>query len=144
MGTVTIFLVNHVNLWYDGLYPVLTISLVLLTYAITELLGGNGYLAVYISGIVMNKNSFIYKRTLMRFHDGLSWLMQITMFLTLGLLVFPSQLLSISLAGFLISAILMFLARPISVFVTMAFTRMKFNEKIIVSWVGLRGAVPIV
>jgi cell volume regulation protein A len=82
-----VFLVNRLRLGYEGLYPVLTLSLVLFTYVITDFAGGNGFLAVYLAGIIAGNLDFIHKRSLLHFHDGLAWLMQITMFLTLGLLV---------------------------------------------------------
>jgi cell volume regulation protein A len=92
----------------------------------------------------MGSGDFIHKRSVMRFHDGLAWLMQIAMFLTLGLLVFPSHLLPIAGLGLLVSLFLILVARPLSVFVSLPFSRFKLNEKVMISWVGLRGAVPIV
>ncbi len=144
MGRGMTLLVNKVRLNQEGLYPVLTLSLVCLTYSMTAQLGGNGFLAVYIAGIVMGNSNFIHKRSLMRFHDGMAWLMQIAMFITLGLQVFPSQLLPVVGDGLLLSLALIFVARPISVFLALAFARMSSGEKLMVSWVGLRGAVPIV
>lgn len=144
MGRGMITLINNIKLEYDGLYPVLSLSFVILTYGLTAALKGNGFLAVYIAGLVMGNRKFIHKRSLLRFHDGLAWLMQIAMFLTLGLLVFPSRLVHIIGAGLLISAFLMLAARPIGVSLTLLPFRMGFREKAMVSWVGLRGAVPIV
>jgi cell volume regulation protein A len=144
IGRVTILLLNRLRLEVEGLYPVLSLSLVLLAYAGTASLGGNGFLAVYVTGLVMGNADFIHKRTVMRFHDGLAWLMQIAMFLTLGLLVFPSHLPRIAGFGLLASLFLILVARPVSVFVALAFSRFKLNEKVMISWVGLRGAVPIV
>jgi cell volume regulation protein A len=92
----------------------------------------------------MGNSDFIHKRSIMRFHDGLAWLMQITMFLTLGLLVFPSRLIPIAGVSLLVSLFLMFAARPISVLAILLLGKMNFREKMMVSWVGLRGAVPIV
>ncbi|MGE3809004.1 MAG: potassium/proton antiporter, partial [Gemmataceae bacterium] len=137
-------LVNRLNLGYEGLYPVLTLSLVLLTYSVTNLIGGNGFLAVYLAGIFLGNHDFLHKRSLLRFHDGLAWLMQIAMFLVLGLLVFPSHLVPVIGPGILAAAWLMFVARPISVFVGLLPTKLSLSEKVFVSWVGLRGAVPIV
>jgi len=139
-----ILLINRLRLEFEGLYPVLTLSLILLTYGATAALGGNGFLAVYIAGLVMGKNEFIHKKSVMRFHDGLAWLMQIAMFLVLGLLVFPSHLLPIVGLGLLAALFLMIVARPVSVFVTLAFSGVPITEKLMISWVGLRGAVPIV
>ncbi len=144
MGRLSIPLINRLKLGYDGLYPVLTLSLVFLIFGITDRLGGSGFLAVYLCGIVLAKHDFIHKRQLLRFHDGLAWLMQITMFLTLGLLVFPSRLAPVAINGILIAACLMLLARPISVFTSLLFCPMSWREKALLSWVGLRGAVPII
>lgn len=144
VGKLIVVVMNRLALEFEGLYPVLTLSLILLTYGATASLGGNGFLAVYIAGLVMGKTDFIHKRSVMRFHDGLAWLMQIAMFLTLGLLVFPSHLLPIVGLGLLASLFLMLVARPVSVLATLAFSGMRLNEKLMVSWVGLRGAVPIV
>ena len=135
---------NRIKLESEGLYPVLTISLVLLTYGLTCLLEGNGFLAVYLAGITLGNTEFIHKRMLLRIHDSAGWLMQIVMFLALGLLVFPNRLIPIATDGLLISLVLMFLARPVSVFVCMIGSSLSFKEKILVSWVGLKGAAPII
>jgi cell volume regulation protein A len=116
----------------------------MLTYGLTSLVGGNGFLAVYVAGLVMGNRDFIHKRSLMRFHDGIAWLMQIMMFITLGLLVFPSRIMPIIGIGLLVSAFLIFVARPIVVFLTLLPFRMEIREKAMISWVGLRGSVPIV
>ncbi len=144
MGRLMAAVVNRAHLGYDGLYPVLTMALVLLTYAGTSLAGGNGFLAVYLSGLVVGNSDFHLKRRVVRFHDGLSWLTQITMFLTLGLLVFPSRLWPVAGKGLLVAAGLMFVARPLAVFLCLLPSKMSTQEKAFVSWVGLRGAVPIV
>jgi cell volume regulation protein A len=144
MGKAMVFIINRLKLEYDGLYPVLTLSLVLLTYGATASMGGNGFLAVYLAGLLMGKSNFIHKKSLMRFHDGLAWLTQIAMFLTLGLLVFPSRLTPIIGVGLLVSMFLIFVARPVSIFIALLFAKMSFKEKIMVSWVGLRGAVPVI
>lgn len=144
MGKAITWIINHANLSYDGLYPVLCISFVPLIYATTDLLGGSGFLAVYLAGLVLGNSVFVHQRSLMNFFDGLGWLMQIGMFLTLGLVVFPAQVLKITTSGLIIAAVLIFLARPISVFISLMFTRFNFKSKFLVSWVGLRGAVPII
>jgi len=144
-GRSMAYLINRIRLDYQGLYPVLTISLILIIYAITSALGGNGFLAVYLAGLTLAKHTFIHKRSLLQYHDSLAWLMQIAMFFTLGLLVFPSQLLPIAGIGLLICFVLMFLARPISVLLCLLpFRKMTLEDRIMVSWVGLRGAVPII
>src|SRR5579885_3857933 len=124
-----VLVVNHIRLSYEGLYPVLSLSLALFTYAITAALGGSGFLAVYLAGLVMGSRHFIHKQSLIRFHDGLSWLTQIVMFLTLGLLVFPSQLIPIFIAGLLMAGFLILVARPVSVLLSLLFTTMPFREK---------------
>jgi potassium/hydrogen antiporter len=144
MGKGMLLLVNHVRLEYEGLYPVLTLTLVLLTYGITASLGGNAFLAVYIAGLVVGNHNFIHKKSLLHFHNGIAWLMQITMFLTLGLLVFPSQLVPIATTGLIVAIFLMVVARPVSVFATLLFSRLGLKERVMVAWVGLRGAVPII
>jgi cell volume regulation protein A len=144
MGILMIAIINRIRLEYEGLYPVLTLSLVILTYGLTDFLGGNGFLAVYLAGLFMGNNDFIHKKSLRRFHDGLAWLTQIMMFLTLGLLVFPSRLAPVIGAGLLVSLFLIFVARPVSIFALLIPARMNIKEIFMVSWVGLRGAVPII
>jgi cell volume regulation protein A len=137
--------INRVHLDYDGLYPVFTIGIAALSYAAVELLGGNGFLSCYVAGVTLGSRRVIHQVALLQFHEALSWLMQIAMFLCLGLLVFPSRLApeawdSIGLAFFLI-----LVARPIAVMLSLLpFHDIPWNEKFFVGWVGLRGAVPIV
>jgi cell volume regulation protein A len=144
VGKGTVLLLNRLRLEAEGLYPVLTIGAVLLTYSATAILHGSGFLAVYIAGIVMGDSEMIQKRSLIRFHDGVAWLMQIAMFLALGLLVFPSRLLGVAVPALLISLFLIVVARPIAVFIALAAARLRLRQKALISWVGLRGAVPIV
>jgi cell volume regulation protein A len=143
-GKATVFVINRMRLESEGLYPVLSLALVLLTYGATSSVGGNGFLAVYIAGLVLGNHDFIHQQSLIRFHDGLAWLMQIAMFLTLGLLVFPSRLVPVVGVGLLVALVLMFVARPVGVYLTLFFTGMRWREKTMISWVGLRGAVPII
>ena len=143
-GRGMVLLVNRIRLDYEGLYPVLTMTLMMLAYAATAALHGNGFLAVYVAGVVMGNSDFVHKRSLTRFHDGFAWLMQRTMFLTLGLLVFPSHLLPVVGSGVLIALFLMFIARPLSVFISLSFSKLGVREKAFIGWVGLRGSVPII
>jgi len=139
-----IFFINRLNLAYEGLYPVLMIALTFLCYSTTTALKGNGFLAVYLAGLLVGNANFVHKKSLLHFHEGLAWLMQIAMFLTLGLLVFPSRLIPVIGTGLLASLFLMFVARPLSVWVCLLPFRMPFNDKTMLAWVGLRGAVPII
>ncbi|MEG3057171.1 MAG: potassium/proton antiporter [Methanoculleus sp.] len=144
MGRGIVFFINRLKLESEGLYPVLTLAMVLMIYGLTATLGGNGFIAVYVSGLVMGNSIFVYKKSLIRFHDGIAWLMQIVMFLALGLLVFPSDLVRVIVPGLLIAFFLLLVARPVAVFITLLPWKMPLNEKVLVSWVGLRGAVPII
>lgn len=137
-------IINRLRLEADGLYPVFTSALVLFAFGLTAVLGGSGFLAVYIVGLVMANQNFVHKSSLSNFHDGLSWLMQIIMFLSLGLLVFPSDLPPVAFSGIIIAVVLIFVARPVSVFIVLAFSQFDFRDKLMISWVGLRGATPIV
>jgi len=144
LSKVLIFIINHLKLSYEGLYPALLISLSLFTFTVTTALKGNGFLAVYLTGILIGNANLLHKKTIKSFYDGTAWLMQIIMFLALGLLVFPSHIIPIIGSGLLISAFLMFVARPLSVFLCLAPSKLNLREKTMVSWVGLRGAVPII
>ncbi len=144
MGKVMVYLINRLKLEFEGLYPVLTLALVMMTYGVTASLGGSGFLAAYIAGLVLGNSMFIHKNSLMRFHEGIAWLMQIAMFLTLGLLVFPSHLIPVISSGILLSLFLIFVARPVTVFLTLSPWKIALRDKVMVSWVGLRGAAPIV
>lgn len=144
MGRGIIWFLNWLHLESEGLYSVVTIACVLAVFSVTALAGGNGFLAVYVAGITLSAGDFIHKRSILRFHDGIAWLMQILMFLVLGLLVFPSKLTLVAGVGLLIAIFLMLIARPIAVFVSLVAARVRFRQKVLVSWVGLRGAVPIV
>jgi cell volume regulation protein A len=143
-GKGILLFINRVKLEYDGLYPVLTISLVLLAYALTSYLKGNGFLAIYIIGVIMGNSNFVQKRNLIHFHSGVAWLMQIAMFLTLGLLAVPAKIIPVAGIGFIVSIFLIFIARPASVFISLIKTNLDFNEKLFISWVGLRGSLPII
>jgi cell volume regulation protein A len=143
-GRAMRWLINRIRLEWEGLYPVLSVAFVLAIYGITTLARGSGFLAIYIAGLVLGNATFTHRRTLMLFHDGLAWLMQIAMFVVLGLQVFPSRLVPVAPFGLLTAAFLMFVARPTSVFVALSCTAFTWREKLFLSWAGLRGAVPII
>jgi len=144
MAYGSIWLVNRLRLEFEGLYPVLTVAIVLFVFSTTTALGGSGFLAVYLAGLTMARKRLIHKRSIGRFHDGVGWLMQIAMFLLLGLLVFPSQLPSVALPGLALALVLMFVARPLAVVASLLWFHFTWKDRALVSWVGLRGAVPIV
>lgn len=144
MGKGTAWLINVVKLEYEGLYAVLTLASALLIYGITAMVGGNGFLAAYIAGLVIGNSAIVHRKSLIRFHEGIGWLMQITLFLALGLFVFPSEILPVIVPGIIISFVLIFIARPVAVYLSLLPWKMKKNEKLMISWVGLRGAAPIV
>lgn len=144
IGWAAIWLIGHLHLDVEGLYRVFTIALVLFTYGLTALLGGSGFLAVYLVGLLLGNSSIQHMDRLSHFHDSLAWLMQIAMFLILGLLVFPSRLPAVVGSGLLITGVAVFIARPVSVLIALLPVKMSWREKLFVAWVGLRGAVPIV
>ena len=144
MGEIMRRLFNALDLELEGIYPVLSLALALLTYGLTDYLDGSGFLAVYLAGLVMARKPFTHQQSVLRFHDGLAWLMQVTMFLALGLQVFPARLVPIAGVGIVISLFLIFIARPASVHAALAFSPMSFREQTLVAWAGLRGAVPII
>ncbi len=143
-GKLSKIIINRIKLDFEGLYPVLAIALMFITFSATDFMGGNGFLAIYISAVYLGNKEIIHKKTIMKMYDGLAWLMQIVLFLTLGLLVFPSQILPYIGVGMLISVFLILIARPVAVFLSMAFFKINLRSKIYLSWAGLRGAVPIV
>lgn len=143
-GKLSKFIINKIKLDFEGLYPVLVIALMFITFSATDFVGGNGFLAIYICAVYLGNQDLIHKKTILKMYDGLAWLMQIVLFLTLGLLVFPSQVFPYMGIGLLISLFLIIVARPVSVFLSLVFFKMKLRRRFYISWVGLRGAVPIV
>ena len=137
-------LVNRVRLDASGLYPVLTMSVALLAYGLPAYLGGSGFLAVYLAGIVMGNARLVFKQGCLRAHDGAAWMAQILMFVTLGLLATPSRIVEVAAPGAMAAAALIFIARPAAVLVSLAPFRFAPRELAFLSWAGLKGAVPIV
>ena len=133
-----------INVSQPGLYPLISIAWLFMVFGLSALLGGNGYLSVYLAGIMTNKYAFPYKSHIIAFHDAIAWMMQIVLFLVLGLLVFPSQLPEVAWFAMLFVFVLMFVARPLGVFTALFKSGYNFKEKLFISWVGLRGAVPII
>lgn len=135
---------NRVNLNFRGLYPVFMLSMMFFAYAFTHTIGGNGFLAVYISAIILGNSDLSHKESVREFYDGSAWLMQIILFITLGLLVKPAHILPVMGLGICLVLFLIFVARPIAVHICLSAFKMQTSEKHFLSWVGLRGAVPIV
>ncbi|WP_018108929.1 potassium/proton antiporter [Bacteroides propionicifaciens] len=145
LGKFLIYIINKIDIGNSSLYPILVVSFIFFTFSITDALKGNGYLAVYIAGMLVGNNKIVYRKEIASFMDGFSWLFQIIMFLTLGLLVNPHELLSIAPAAILIGVFMIVIGRPVSVFLCLTpFRKISLKAKHFVSWVGLRGAVPII
>jgi cell volume regulation protein A len=142
-GAALVWLINRLTL-ATGLYPLLAAAGGVLTFAVAQRLGGSGFLAIYLAGLVLGNARLRSAQVVLRVHDGLAWLSQIVMFLILGLLVTPSQLVHIVPQALLVAAGLMLVARPAAVAVTLAPFRFPWREQVYIGWVGLRGAVPIV
>jgi len=143
-GLALVRLLNWIDLEHDGLYPVLTLAAAGTIFGVAELGQTSGFMAVYAAGLAMAGRVFVHKRSLVRFHGGLAWLMQVTMFLALGLLVFPSHLVAQFWPAIGVSVVLIFVARPLAVFISLIGSGLNTREKTMVSWVGLRGAAPII
>ena len=145
LGRLAILILNKINLNNQSLYPILLLSFIFFTFTVTDLCKGNGYLAVYIAGIMVGNNRITNRKEISTFMNGMTWLFQIIMFLTLGLLVNPHEMLNIAVPALLIGVFMIVFARPLSVLICLLpFKKMNFNSRIFVSWVGLRGAVPII
>ncbi|HRZ42198.1 MAG TPA: potassium/proton antiporter [Bacteroidales bacterium] len=144
-GKLAVFTINFIKIDNTSLYPILVFTFCMFIFSATYFLHGNSYLAVYIGGLVIGNSVFVHKRTSLSFFDGLAWLSQLLMFLTLGLLVNPHELVPLIVPGLIISFLLIFISRPVSVFLCLLpFRNFKLRDKAFISWVGLRGAVPIV
>ena len=146
LGKLAILMLNRLNIDNQALYPILLLSFVFFTFSITDLLKGNGYLAVYIAGMMVGNNKIMHRKEIYTFMDGLTWLFQIIMFLCLGLLVNPHEMLEVAVVALLIGAFMIVVGRPLSVFLCLLpfGKRITLKSRLFVSWVGLRGAVPII
>ena len=143
IGWLGVFVLNRINLAIDGLYIVMIVGIMFLSYGLTLTLSGNGYLAVYITGLFMGSRPITHKISLVRFFDGLTWIMQIFLFITLGLLVFPSQIMAIAWQGLAVAFFISFIARPVATWFVMSLFKRPIKEIAFVSWVGFRGAASI-
>jgi cell volume regulation protein A len=146
VGKLASVSINRINLDSSGLYPIFSVAFALLTFGMASIIGASGFLAVYIAALVIGNSELTYRYSIFQFNEGFAWMAQILMFILLGILVFPGQLftLGIILEGLLLSFILMFIARPVAVFLSTLGLKYTLKEKTFLSWAGLRGAVPIV
>lgn len=146
VGKLASVSINRINLDSSGLYPIFSVAFALLTFGMASIIGASGFLAVYVAALVIGNSELTYRYSIFQFNEGFAWMAQILMFILLGLLVFPGQLFSLGiiLEGLLLSFILMFVARPVAVFLSTIGMKYTLKEKTFLSWAGLRGAVPIV
>ena len=144
-GKFSVWLINKIELSNSSLYPILLLSIIFITFTLTDLVKGNGYLAVYIAGMIVGNARLAYRKETNTFMNGLTWLFQIIMFLTLGLLVNPREMIDIAVTALLIGIFMILIARPVSVFLCLLpFKGISNKARIFISWVALRGAVPII
>lgn len=144
-GKFAVWLINKIQLSNSSLYPILLLSIIFITFTLTDLVKGNGYLAVYIAGMIVGNARLAYRKETNTFMNGLTWLFQIIMFLTLGLLVNPHEMIDIAVTALLIGIFMILIARPVSVFLCLLpFKGVSNKARVFISWVGLRGAVPII
>ncbi|NLX18738.1 MAG: potassium/proton antiporter [Desulfobulbus sp.] len=142
-GFAAVWLANRINLDYPGLYPILVLACSLLIFGVAAVFQGSGFLAVYLAGIVMANRSLVYRNGILQFHDAAAWLSQIVLFVMLGLLSFPSRLTTIAVDGLILALVLIFIARPVAVWLSIFPLRLNLRELTFLSWVGLKGAVPV-
>lgn len=147
IGWISTRIINRLNSDNEFLYPVMMIACTFFAFSLTELIGGNAYLAVYVAGLVVGNTRIAMKHTITTFFGGFTWLVQILMFLSLGLLVNPHEVINsqIIVPGLLLGVFMILAARPLAVFICLLpFRKISLKAKIFISWVGLRGAVPII
>jgi cell volume regulation protein A len=144
IGRAGVLVLGRVTLASAGLYPVASIATAAVAFGLADVLHGSGFLAVYLAGLVLGTQNTPAKRTITTFHDGLAWVAQLVLFFTLGLLVFPSQLLDFALEGTILAVVVVFVARPLAVFVATALDRFSTADRLVLGWAGLRGAIPMV
>ncbi|HEX6135607.1 MAG TPA: potassium/proton antiporter [Longimicrobiales bacterium] len=144
VGKLALHGINRVNLQAAGLYPIITASAGLFAFGIASVLGGSGFLAVYLAGVVIGNAELAFKRGTLLFMDAAAWLSQIGMFVMLGLLAFPGRLIAVTAEGVFVAIVLIFIARPVAVAISLAPFRMGWRDQTFIAWVGLKGAVPIV
>jgi potassium/hydrogen antiporter len=143
LGRLAVAALDRVQLPSDGIYPVATVAIAALAYGLAERLHGSGFLAVYLTALALGSARIPARRTVVAFHQGLGWVSQISLFILLGLLVFPSRLNDVALDALALSAVLILLARPVATFLATALAPLNARERLMLGWAGLRGATPI-
>ena len=144
-GKLAVYIINKLNLDNKSLYPIFMLAVVFFTFSVCDLFKGNGYLAVYISGMMIGNSKIANRKEISTFFDGLTWLFQIIMFILLGLLVNPREMLDVACVAMLIAGFMILIGRPLSVALCLLpFRKITVRSKLYISWVGLRGAVPII
>lgn len=144
LGFSSSYVLRHINFEIDGFYLIFVTAVAILGYSVSSKVGGNGFLCVYISGIILGNSKIFHRKSLTAFFDGVSWLMQIALFFVLGLLSFPSKLPSVAIEGSLIAIFMIIIARPIAVFSILSWFKVPVKNQLFISWVGIRGAASIV
>lgn len=141
---ILVVVFDKISLEINGLYPIFVVAIAILSYSLSEIMGGNGYLSVYIVGIGLGNTKIVHKRSMVHFFDGLSWLMQIMLFFILGLIAKPTLLPTILKEAVFLLLFLLLIARPVATFIILSTFKINFKEKVFISFVGLRGASSIV
>ena len=144
LAKLSVYLLRNAKFEIEGFYPIFITAISILAYSLSEYFGGNGYLSVYITGIIIGNSKIPHKKSIFQFFDGVSWLMQILLFFLLGLLAFPSQIPSVMFKGISISIFMILIARPIATFSILSWFKVPIKEQLFISWVGIRGAASIV
>ncbi|MFR9164825.1 MAG: potassium/proton antiporter [Dysgonomonas sp.] len=147
LGKLAVRVMNRIKIDNEAFYPILLLTSCIFIFSFTDFIHGNGYLSVYLGGLIIGNSKFVDKRSSIKFFEGLAWLSQILMFLTLGLLVNPDELLPIAWIGLIIGLFMIFVSRPLAVFISLlpfSTKKIKVKDRLFISWVGLRGAVPII
>lgn len=144
LAKLSIYLLRHFKFEIEGFYPIFMTAIAVLAYSLSEYLGGNGYLCVYITGIIIGNAKIPHKKSIFQFLDGISWLMQIMLFFLLGLLAFPSKIPLVIGKGILISIFMILVARPVAIFIILYWFKVPIKQQIFIAWVGIRGAASIV
>lgn len=145
LGKICVWIINKIDLQNKSLYPILMLSVIFIIFSLTNLFNGNGYLAVYVAGIVMGNSKLVENKNINSFLDGITWFVQIVMFLVLGLLVNPHEMFKIALPALIVGLFVIFIGRPLAVWLCLLpFKGIRRRAKTFISWVGLRGAAPII